>query len=61
MLAESKLNGIEKLISKALSDMETCHEEFIIILDKKYNYKSMKFKLKNNLFLCMYIKRKHIV
>ena len=61
MLAESKLNGIEKLISKALSDMGTCHEEFIRILDKKYNYKSMKFKLKNNLFLCMYIKRKHIV
>ena len=61
MLAERKLNGIEKLISKALSDMETCHEEFIIILDKKNNYKSMKYKLKNNLFLCMYIKRKHIV
>ena len=45
MLAESKLNSIEKLTSKALSDMEISHEEFIIILDKKYNYEKMKYKL----------------
>ena len=45
MLAKCKLNSIEKLISKALSDMEISHEEFIIILDKKYNYEKMKYKL----------------
>ena len=45
MLAESKLNSIEELISKALSDMEISHEEFIITLDEKYNYENMKYKL----------------
>ena len=45
MLAESKLNSIEKLISKALSDMEISHGEFIITLDEKYNYQNMKYKL----------------
>ena len=45
MLAERKLNGIEKLISKALSDMEISHEEFIVILDEKDRYQRMKYKL----------------
>ena len=44
ILAESKLNSIEKLISKALSDMEISHEEFNIILYEKYNYENMKYK-----------------
>ena len=44
MLAESKLNSIEKLISKALSDMEISHEEFVIILDEKDKYEKMKYK-----------------
>ena len=35
MLAKSKLNSIEILISKALNDMETNHEEFAIILNGK--------------------------
>ena len=29
MLAKSKLNSIEKLISQALIDMEMSHEEFV--------------------------------
>ena len=44
MLAKCKLNSIEKLISKALSDMEISHEEFNIILYEKYNYENMKYK-----------------
>ena len=35
MLAKSKLNSIETLISQALIDMEICHEEFITILKEK--------------------------
>ena len=45
MSAESKLNNIEKLISKALSDMEISHEELIIILDEKDRYERMKYKI----------------
>ena len=45
MLAENKLNSIEKLISKMLNNMEISHEEFIIILDEKCNYENMKDKL----------------
>ena len=35
MLAKNKLNSIETLISQALIDMETSHEEFITILNEK--------------------------
>ena len=35
MLAKSKLNSIETLVSKALIDMEISHEEFITILKEK--------------------------
>ena len=45
MLAKCKLNSIEKLISKALSDMGISHEEFIVILDEKDRYQRMKYKL----------------
>ena len=47
MLAESKLNSIEKLISRALSDMEINHEEWNIILDEKDRYVKMKYKITN--------------
>ena len=47
MLAKSKLNGIEKLISKALNDMEISHEEFIIILNENNKNERMKYKLKS--------------
>ena len=44
MLAESKLNSIEKIVSRALSDMEISHEELIINLDEKDKYERMKYK-----------------
>ena len=42
MLAKSKLNSIETLVSQALVDMEISHEEFIMILKGKNKYKKMK-------------------
>ena len=42
MLAKSKLNSIETLISKALNDMDRSHEEFITILNGKDKYERMK-------------------
>ena len=35
MLAKSKLNSIETLVSQALIDMEISREEFITILNQK--------------------------
>ena len=45
MLAKSKLNSIETLISQALIDMEISQEEFIANLNEKDKYE----KIKNNL------------
>ena len=45
MLAKSKLNSIETLISQALNNMEISHKEFIIILKEKDKYERMKYKL----------------
>ena len=45
MLAKSKLNSVETLISEALIDMEISHEEFVTILNEKDKYE----KMKNNL------------
>ena len=42
VLAKSKLNSIEYLVSQALIDMEISHEEFITILYKKEKYEKMK-------------------
>ena len=47
MLAKSKLNSIEILISKALNDMDISHEEFTIILNEKDKYYRMKYKIIN--------------
>ena len=47
MLAKSKLNSIETLISQALIDMEISHEEFITILKKKDKYEKMKDNLRS--------------
>ena len=44
MLAKSKLNSVETLISQALIDMEKSHEEFITILNEKD-----KYEMKGNL------------
>ena len=47
MLAKSKLNSIDTLISQALIDMDINHEEFITILNRKDRYEMMKDNLKN--------------
>ena len=47
MLAKSKLNSIEALISQALIDMEISHEEFITILNEKGKYEEMKDNLRS--------------
>ena len=47
MLAKSKYNSIETLISQALNDMDISHKEFITILNEKDRYESMKENIKN--------------
>ena len=47
MLAKSKLNSIETLVSKTLIDIEISHKELIIILKEKDKYEKMKKKLRN--------------
>ena len=47
MLAKSKYNSIEALISQALNDIGISHEEFIIILKKKDRYERMKENIKD--------------
>ena len=47
MLAKSKLNSIETLISQALIDMEISHEEFVTILKEKDKYEKMKKNLRS--------------
>ena len=47
MLAKSKLNSIETLVSQALIDMEISHEEFITILKEKDRYHKMKENVRN--------------
>ena len=47
MLAKSKLNSIETLISQALIDMEISHEESIAILKEKDKYEKMKDNLRS--------------
>ena len=47
MLAKSKLNSIETLVSEALIDMEISNEEFITILKEKDKYEKMKANLRS--------------
>ena len=47
MLAKSKLNSIETLISQALIDLAISHEEFITILKEKDRHDMMKDNLRN--------------
>ena len=47
MLAKSKLNSIEALVSQALIDMEISHEEFITILKEKDKCQKMKNNLRS--------------
>ena len=47
MLAKSKHNSIETLISQALNDVDISHKEFSTILKEKNRYDSMKENIKN--------------
>ena len=47
MLAKSKHNSIETLISQALNGMDISHKEFITILSEKDRYESIKENIKN--------------
>ena len=47
MLAKSKLDSIETLVSQALIDMEISHEEFNAIIKEKQKYERMKEMVRN--------------
>ena len=47
MLAKSKLNRIEVLISKALIDSNTSHGEFVLINNVLKEYDEIKEEIKN--------------
>ena len=47
MLAKSKLNSMETLVSQALTYIEISHKEFITILKEKDKYERMKDNLKS--------------
>ena len=47
MLAKSKLDSIETLVSQAFIDMEISHEEFFTILKEKDKYEKMKDNLRS--------------
>ena len=47
ILAKSKLNSIETLLSQALTDMKISHKEFITILKEKGKYGKMKENVRN--------------
>ena len=47
MMAKSKLNSTETLISQALIDMDISHEEFITILKEKDKYEKIKDNLRS--------------
>ena len=47
MVAKSKLNSIENLISQALIEMEISHEEIVTILKEKQKCEEMKENVRN--------------
>ena len=47
MLAKSKLDSIETLVSQAMIDIEISHEEFNAIIKVKQQYESMKENVRN--------------
>ena len=47
MLAKSKLNSIDTLVSQTLNDMKIIHKEFIAILNEKDKYEKMKEIVRN--------------
>ena len=46
-MAKSKLDSIETLVSQALIDMESSHEEFNAIIREKEKYERMKENMRN--------------
>ena len=48
MLAKFKLNGIDVLISKALSDSDVSHDEFVQISNVLKEFYNMKEEIKNS-------------
>ena len=48
MLAKAKLNTIEVLISKALIDWNTCHDEVVSIDNVLKEYNKMKQEIQNS-------------
>ena len=46
-MAKSKLDSIETLVSQALIDMESSHEEFKAIIREKEKYERMKENMRN--------------
>ena len=47
MLAKTKLNSIETLMSQALIDLDISHEEFKTIVNEKKMYEQMKESIRN--------------
>ena len=47
MLAKSKFNSIEILISQTLTDMDISHKEFITIFKEKDRYEKMKENIRD--------------
>ena len=47
MLAKSKLNSIETLISQVLIDVDVSHVDFVTILKEKDKYEKMKENLRS--------------
>ena len=47
MLAKSKLNSIETLMSQALIDLDISHEEFKTIVNGKEKHEQMKESIRN--------------
>ena len=47
MLAKSKLSSIKILMSQALIDLDTNHEEFKTIVNEKEKYEQMKESIRN--------------
>ena len=47
MLAKSRLNSIENLMSQALTDLDISHEGFKTIVNDKENYEQMKKSIRN--------------
>ena len=53
MVAKSKLNTIETLISQALIGMDISHEKFVTILNETDKYERIKDNLRSETEKCM--------